>query len=134
MKSVVSRLGVFAVLVSAMGACVGAETDAADVNDGADGEQQTAVSTMAMTDDVDVDGAILESSAEGAAEADYVTCTGWDNGGYLCLAQCWGGSQWYYTGWSYPTIGYAQCGAKADKFCFDHFGTSPRKSKCWGTW
>lgn len=132
MRSVVSRLGVFAVLVSAMGACVGTETDAADVNDGAEGEEQAAVSTMALTDDVDVDGAILESSAEGAAEADYYSCVGWEHGGIRCLAQCWGGgSTWYYTGWSYPAIS-SGCGIKANQFCLDHFGTSPRKDSCWG--
>lgn len=93
---------------------------------------RSSVIDVTETPDSDLADSIEAPSMRGESVTNSVSCTGWANGGYLCLATCAGMSGWQYTNYAYPSIQYGQCDAKGDKFCADHW--SYRTGSCWGTW
>jgi hypothetical protein len=143
MKTTIAKLGLLATLCASLGACIGTADDGqaddaagSDVRTEAAGGQEavdeapTGEGAVSDVSDGDLAGSIMESSEGDGADASYVTCTGWENGGYICLALCYGMSGWQNTGYSYPGITYGQCGDKAKQFCNSHWSDS--YGACWG--
>lgn len=68
----------------------------------------------------------------GAARIGPALCTGWDAGGRTCLVQCvTHPGHWSSTGAIHPEVGYGDCGAYGDAWCFN-MGRGWSIDSCWG--